>query len=245
MSPPQLAVPLRVPELGPQLGKLVVGTGRTPGGFSLDAYRYRLVSRLLMAAGEARRLAARGDRAPALLTLGRTSWLEAWEEAAAGVSDAVIEQVDRHLAAEAETVGMPRRLRARIQLDPAERRAIAARMGSAGARLVPVLDDLEGHCEAVLRATPSELDAVEAWQETLKTAARRLEAAWLELEDAVDEEVARWRRTADEIACWRRSLWPGLVVAAGVLTVAVWLGLVFGGYLPTPAWLASVWRALP
>lgn len=245
MNAPQLAVLLRVPELGPHLGKMVVGTGRTPGGFSLDSFRYRLVSRLLEAAGEARRLAARGERASALVTLGRTSWLEAWEEAAAGVSDALIQQVDRHLAAEAKAVGMPRRMQVGIRLDAAETRAVMARMGSAGARLVPVLDDLERHCEAVLRATPSELEAVEAWQETLKTAARRLEAAWLELEDAVDEEVARWRRTADEIARWRRPLWPMLVGGVGTLMAAVWLGLVFGGYLSAPAWLVSVWQALP
>ncbi len=245
MNVRQLEVPLRVPELGPQLGKLVVGTGRAPGGFRLDSVRYRLVSRLLEAAGEARRLAARGERPAAVAAVGRTSWLEAWEDAAAGVSEALIQQVDAHLAAEAVSVGMPRRLGRRIQLDPAEKRAITARLGSAGAGLVPVLDDLERCGELAVRATPAERPAVEAWQDTLKTAARRLEAAWLELEDAVEGEVARWRQTADEIARWRRPFWPVLVVGVATLTLAVWLGLVFGGHLAPPAWFVRVWQALP
>jgi hypothetical protein len=46
---------------------------------------------------------------------------------------------------------------------------------------------------------------------------------------------------ADRVASWRRPWWPVVVVGAPLAAAAGWLGLVFGGYVAPPAWLAAVW----
>lgn len=244
MTSPKLLVPLRVPELGPYMGKVITGTGRDPGGLELDGLRYRLATRVIEAAGESRRLAARDEREAALAVLGRTVWLEVWEEAVAGVAELLVDQVTRRLDAEARAAGMPRRRRRRLTLGPEQQGALAARLGSAGAELVPVLDLLEERIQPALSATALERDAMAEWQEALTMSARRLEAAWLELELAIEEEERRWRSVADEVAGWRKPLWPVVVVIVPALGVAVWLGLVLGGYVDAPGWLASAWRFL-
>ena len=244
MTSPKLLVPLRVPELGPYLGKVITGTGRDPGGLELDALRYRLATRVIEAAGESRRLAARDEREAALAALGRAVWLEAWEETVAGVAELLVDQVTRRLDAEARAAGMPQRRRSRLTLGPEGQGALAARLGSAGAELVPVLDLLEERIQPALSATAIELDAMAEWQEALTTSARRLEAAWLELELAIEEEERRWLRLADEVAGWHRPLWPVLVAIVPALGVAVWLGLVLGGYVDAPGWFASAWGFL-
>jgi hypothetical protein len=136
---------------------------------------------------------------------------------------------------------MPRRLRRRVALDQGERRSVAARLGSSGAILIPALDAVERCGEAALAATALEREAVTAWQESLKTAARRLEAAWLALEDAVETETAHWTEVADRVARWRKPLWPVWVFGTFALLLATWMGLMFGGYLPTPEWLVRLW----
>jgi hypothetical protein len=103
------------------------------------------------------------------------------------------------------------------------------------------LDDVERCGEAALAATAMERETVSAWQESLKTAARRLEAAWLALEDAVEAETARWAEVADRVAQWRKPLWPVWVFGTLGLLLAAWLGLTFGGYLPAPEWLLRWW----
>lgn len=241
MTGSKLLLPLRIPELGPSFGKLVIGTGRTPGGVRLDGIRYRLVTRVIEAAGEARRLSANEERAPAVAALGRETWLAAWDEAVSALATMLAARVDAHLQAEARAVRMPRRLRKRVALEAGERRSMTARLGSSGAILIPALDAV-GRCgEAALAATTLERDAVTAWQEALKTAARRLEAAWLALEDAAEAEAARWAEVADRIAQWRKPLWPVWALGALGLILAAWVGLMYGGYLPTPEWLIQLW----
>lgn len=242
MTGSKLLLPLRVPELGPSLGKLVSGGGRVPGNLRLDQFRYRLVTRIIERAGEARRLSANEERGPAVAALGRDVWLGAWDESVSGVAQTLVASLNARLEAEARAVRMPRRLRRRVVLDQAERRSLAARLGSSGAVLIPALDAVEQWGTAALAATPLERDAMTAWQEALKTAARRLEAAWLALEDGVEGELARWSEVADRIARWRRPLWP--VIALGLLLAlgAAWFGLVFGGYLRVPAWLLRLWE---
>ena len=242
MTNTKLLLPLRVPELGPSLGKLVSGAGRSPGGLRLDEYRHRLVTRIIEHAGEARRLSANEERAPAVAALGRDVWLAAWDELVGAVAQSLTASVNARLETEARAVRMPRRLRRRVLLDEAERRALAARLGSSGAVLIPALDVVERQGAAALAATPMERDAVTAWQEALKTAGRRLEAAWLALEDAVEAEQARWTEVADRVAKWRKPLWPVLVVGLLALLVAGWFGLVYGGYLPAPQWLIRLWE---
>jgi len=78
------------------------------------------------------------------------------------------------------------------------------------------------------------------WQEALRTAARRLEAAWLALETQVADEQRRWADEIDAVARWRPSLWPLVALWTPVAVALVWLGLVLGGYLPAPAWLAAL-----
>lgn len=242
MTGSKLLLPLRVPELGPYLGKLVTGRGRPPGRVPLDEFRYRLVTRVIEHAGEARRLSANEERGPAVAALGRAVWLAAWEESVGAVADAMVVRINAQLDAAARAVRMPRRLRRRVTLDDAERRALGARLGSSGAMLIPTLDLVEQRGAEALAATPLQRDAVIAWQEALKTAARRLEAAWLALEDAVEAELDRWTDVAERVARWRKPLWPVVVTGMIGLIAAAWLGLAFGGYLPAPEWLVRWWE---
>jgi len=238
----KLLIPLRVPELGPFMGKVVTGSGAVPGGLHLDAFRHRLATRIFEAAGEARRLAGREERQAAVGAIGRTAWLEAWEEAVGAVATLVAERAARRLAAEARAARLPRRKRRRLLPDEGEQRAIAARLGSAGAALVPALDQIEVRAEAALEATALERDAVEAWQDALRTSARRLEASWLDLENAVVGETRRWERMADDVSRWRKPWWPVVVVTVLGLAIAGWLGLVLGGQLQAPGWFSGLWQ---
>jgi len=238
----KLLIPLRVPELGPFMGKVVTGSGAIPGGLQLDAYRHRLATRVFEAAGEARRLAGREERQAAVGAIGRAAWLEAWEEAVRGVATLVAERAARRLDAEARAARLPRRMRKRLLPDVGEQRAIAARLGSAGAALVPALDQIEVRGEAALQATALEREAVEVWQDALRMSARRLEAAWLDLEDAAVAETLRWARTANNVSRWRKPLWPVAVVTLAGLAFAGWLGLVLGGQLQAPDWFSGIWQ---
>lgn len=242
MTSQKLLIPLRIPELGPFMGKVVTGSGAAPGELNLDAVRLRLATRIFEAAGEARRLASREERQSAVATIGRAAWLEAWDEAVGAVASQVAEQAARNLEAEARAARLPRRQRKRLLPDEAERRAIAARLGSAGAVLVPALDQIEMRAETALEATALERAEVEAWQDALRTSARRMEAAWLHLESAVAVETDRWKDVADAISQWRKPWWPVVVWAVLALAVASWLGLVFGGQLQAPTWFSGLWE---
>jgi hypothetical protein len=45
----------------------------------------------------------------------------------------------------------------------------------------------------------------------------------------------------DEVARWRKPLWPVAVVGLMAVGLAVWLGLVLGGYIDSPAWFTWIW----
>lgn len=244
MTNPKLLLPLRVPELGPSLGKLVSGAGRNEGALLLDPIRYRLGTRIIECAGEARRLAASDERSAALAAVSRANWEHAWEEAINAVAAQVVQRVTEHLGAEADAVGMGRRKRARLEYQQQEKVTLRARLACAGADLIPVLDTLEAQALLALDATGLEREVIETWQDTLKLAARRLEAAWLALERVVDEELADGRRKADAVAQWRKPLGPVLAVGVVVLAPVLWLGLVLGGYVPAPEWLSQIWTAV-
>jgi hypothetical protein len=242
MNIPNLVETVRIPELGPSLGKLVAGSGRTPGGLCIDAARERLTTRIIAAAGEARRHAASGEDAAAFEALGPAVWQAAWDETVSEVADRVVHEVNRHLSAEARAVGMSRRRVQRVSVADDERRALATRLGALGAQLVPALDAVERHATTATGDSGGARVSREPWQQALMVAGRRLEAAWLDLEDAVEQEVAHWRQVAGEIAQWRRSLWSVLVFGAAATGIAVWLGLVMGGYVESPEWFSSLWR---
>lgn len=245
MISPRLLLPLRIPELGPSLGKLVTGTGRRPAGLALDGSRLQLATKVIERAGEARRLAANDERAAAIAALGRDTWLTAWEETVSGIGETILARAAERLAAEAAASRMPRRRRRRLVPGEGERRAVVVRLGASGARLVPALDRLDELSRGALEATPAERPVLVAWQDALKTSARRLEEAWLTLEEAVDREVAHWDRVADAVAAWRRPMWPVAVVTVVVVAAAAWLGLVAGGYLPAPAGIVPFLQRLP
>ncbi len=244
MTGAQLLLPLRVPELGPYMGKLVSGVERGPDWIRLDTIRYKLVTRIFEAAGTARRLAANGERAAALSAVGRASWQEAWANSVNGVAEVLLEHVSQQLDAEAIVVGMPRRLRRRLAPGAAEARSLVARLGSAGSRLVNVLDQLELAAAGALDATALQRDVVERWQEAMRLAARRLEEAWLSLEQAVGRESIYWSQEADRIAQWRKPVWPVVVVSTVALGLAIWLGLIFGGYTSPPDWFSRGWATV-
>jgi hypothetical protein len=245
MTSPRLLIPVRVPELGPALGKLLTGTGRTLPDPARERHRVAMLGRLIEAAGEARRLAAEGTRAEAVRTLGLEFWLDTWDQAVGGIARELVNRVNGRLEAEARAVRMPRRLRRRVLLDAAEVRGLTGRLGVAGAELVPALDHLQAQGVRLLGATAADRTALDDWQQALLTAARRLEAAWLALEDQVDEEAARWREDEALVAAWRRPLWPLVVAGVPALAAAAWVGAVLGGYLPSPAWFARAWELLP
>jgi hypothetical protein len=109
---------------------------------------------------------------------------------------------------------------------------------------VSAADEIERCAGAAVEATGLTPGNVATWQDALRAAGRRLEAAWLGLEDAVEREAARWQLVADEVARWKRPLWPVMAVGAAVTAAAAWLGLVLGGYVPAPAWLTAVWTGV-
>jgi hypothetical protein len=226
-----------VPELGPSLGKLVTGTGRTPGGFSLTGIRHHLVTKMIETAGEARRLAANDERSAAIFAVSPVFWLTAWEETINAVATMVLEQVTGQINREADRVGMPPEVRERFLPGASERRTLGARLGSAGAGLVRVLDDLERRGAAALAATALERSSMDAWHDALRAAGRRLEEAWLLLEDRVEMELAKWNPVIEQVGRWRKPLTPVLITGVVLLALAIWLGLTLGGFIPAPAFI--------
>src|SRR5207237_933849 len=136
-------------------------------------------------------------------------------------------------------VRMPPRQRRRRLLTGSEKRAIAARLAAGGEAFVAALDALDRAGLLVRDAGVLDKTLHAEWQDALRAAARRLEAAWLALETGVAEERRRWAVETDAIARWRPSLWPVIVGLTPLAAGLIWLGLVLGGYLPAPAWLAG------
>ena len=98
---------------------------------------------------------------------------------------------------------------------------------SVRAIIVPVLDQLAAGAHDLRPAT--ELEGL------MSGLRRRLEAAWLALEERVELEMARWDPVVQQIARWRRSLTPVWITSAALLALALWLGLTLGGFLPAPS----------
>jgi hypothetical protein len=241
-APLRIPMPLRVPELSSSLGRLIVPRRLSEPWIPLDDAREELATRVIELAGEGRKAAEREDREAVLAATSSAVWLGAWEQSVRRVADRVSQALDQAIEIAARRVRMnARRWRKRL-LAPTERRAIAARLAAGGEKFVAALRDLDRASAAVRQASVLERDAHAAWQDALKAAARRLEAAWLELEAAVDAERDRWAPELADVAAWRPSLWPVILVWLPFAAVVVWLGLVLGGYLPAPPWLAQLLR---
>src|SRR5438093_5706423 len=133
-SPPPLKIPmpLRVPELAPSLGRLLVPRRLEPPWVPLDDVREELATGVLEFGGEARAAAVREERERVLDAVSRRAWLGAWERAVRRAGERVSAAVDAELEHAARRVRMPRLLRRRRLLSPSEQRAIAARLASGG-----------------------------------------------------------------------------------------------------------------
>ncbi|MFN2570442.1 MAG: hypothetical protein ABR537_02350 [Gemmatimonadales bacterium] len=239
----KLLMPLRVPELAPSLGRIIVPRRQQSPWVPLDDVREELATRVLELGGEGRAAAAReaeGDeRARILETTGRRAWTSAWDNAVRRTGARVADALDAEIRRTARQVRLPRRRLRRHLLTTAEKRAIVARLGTGGGTFVAALDALDAAAARAADASVLEKDAHAEWQEALRTVARRLEVAWLALETEVEEERARWSPEIDALAAWRPSLWPIFLVWTPLSVMLIWLGLVLGGYLAAPAWLAA------
>jgi hypothetical protein len=229
---------MRVPEMAPALGRLIVPRRSEPLWIPLDDIADDLATRVIELGGEARRLAESGTPDRILDALGRSAWLAAWEHAVRRTAERAASALDDAIARAARRVRMPEREWRRLLLSLGERRAITARFGSGAERFVAALDALTAAAARVREASVLDKEAHLEWQEALRTAARRLEAAWLALEEELGFEAKRWEPEIERVEAWRPSLWRVLVLWVPLAVVLVWLGLVLGGYLPAPLWLA-------
>ena len=240
MSPGlKIPMPLRVPELASSLGRLLVPRRLEEPWVPLDDLREELATRVMELGGQARAAAAGEAREQVLEAVSRRAWLAAWEAAVRQAAARVTAALDGEIERAARRVRMPPRQRRRRLLTGSEKRAIAARLAAGGEAFVAALDALEGAGLLVRDAGVLDKTLHAEWQDALRAAARRLEAAWLALETAVAEERRRWAVETDAIARWRPSLWPVIVGLTPLAAGLIWLGLVLGGYLPAPAWLAG------
>ncbi|HEU4828697.1 MAG TPA: hypothetical protein VFT04_05840 [Gemmatimonadales bacterium] len=219
-----------VPELGPLLGRLSVPRGPASGIVPLDDIRLKLVSELFDLAGAAREFAAEGDIPGAVQSLNRQGWLAAWERAVEAAAARVSGRISARIESAAAEVHLPGKKLARIRLTDEERRGIEVRLGSGGSFLIEALDELE----ATVREASRKPVPASRWRAALSGVARRLESAWLALEEAAAREEASWQQDVAEIRRWRRPRWPLWVITLAVLGAAIYLGAVLGGLTPAP-----------
>lgn len=237
MSPATDRATLLVPELGPGLGRLVappVAPAATPHWIALDDIRLALVTQLFDLAGDARRWAREGDRELALATLDRDAWETAWQVAVGTVAQRAAAAISERLLAAAAEVRLPAARARRLPLDQQETLALAGRLGRGTAALQAALVSLEQAIPGA-RADRTAGAGQRAWQDALGACARRLEAAWIALEEALHEEWRRWDAELIDLRAWRRPRWPLVLAGALLFGTATYLGLVLGGYLPAPA----------
>ena len=231
-----------VPELGPSLGRLTDPQHPEAGplGVRLDDIRLRLVTGVFDLAGAARSFAVAGDADGAVASLNRVAWLALWEKAVAASAERVTATVNARLEEAAAESRYPRRRLRQSLLSPADTRAIGARLGGGGTPFVAALDELEQVARGVSAHRSREPAAARAWRSAVAAAARRLEAAWLALEEAAVREQGRWQSDVRRVHGWRLPRWPLWLLTALVLGAAVYLGLVLGGYVPVPSPLSGL-----
>ena len=229
--------PLVIPELGPALGRLVAPPppppGSTPPWIPLDDLRVALVSQLFELAGDARRWAAEGERELALATLNRDSWTGLWRQTVEQVAERAASTINARLEAAAREARLPRRRAAALPLDNDEVRALADRLTRGSEPLEAALAELD-RAAGPVRSDRAQPASIVDWQQALLAAARRLEAAWLGLEEHLGREWRGWAVEVEEIRAWRRPRWPLVAFGLALLLGFGYAGLVLGGYLPVP-----------
>ena len=247
MNRPADAAPLRIPELGPSLGRLVVSPPRPTGipapWIPLADIRQDLVTAIFDRAGEAREWSAADDWDLALAALSRANWRSMWDTAVQATASRAAGDLEARLRAAAAEARLPKRRAARLTIGDAETRALAVRLATGAGPFLDALDALDEAQHALRAAGPGDPLALEAWQRALTTTARRLEAAWLALEAALTDEWDSWHGVIESVRAWRRPRWPLWVIGAALLALCTWLGLVVGGYIDSPSWFlpAAEW----
>jgi hypothetical protein len=242
---------MKIPELGPALGRLTARPEPLQGRrwVALDDLRVELVNHVFELAGAARAFAAENDRAAAVASLSRAELLAAWERVVAEATGRLAKAAETRLAAAAQEARLPPKRRAVLTLGEADRRAIAGRLGGGALPFLQSLDRLEESVHAA-SAPGTRGDAAEpAWREALLGTARRLESAWLALEAAAGAEQGVWAPEIERVRAWRRPTRPLWLLTGTALAIAVASGLMLGGYIPVPAPLRDVawvwWSRFP
>lgn len=231
-----------VPELGPSLGRLVDPHSANRGalGVALDDVRLDLVTGVFDLAGAGRSFATSGDHGSAVASLGRMEWLRLWEKAVAATAVRITAEANAALRLAAEESRFPKRRLRRLELTDDDTRAIGARLGSGGAGLVAALDTLDQAGHATGGGSGRGAVPALVWQTALSATARRLESAWIALEETALAEQERWAAEISTVRAWRRPTWPVWLITAVLGAAAAYVGLVLGGYLPVPPVLESL-----
>lgn len=232
MSAPDVS-PELIPELGPLLGRVAVPEGPASGLVPLDDIRLKLVTELFDLAGAAREFASSGDVSSALQSLSRQGWLAAWERAVDAAAERVASRIEARLRSGAAESRLPKKRLARVLLSADERRGIAVRIGVGGASLIEALDIME----PLARRAGRDPQGVDAWRAAIAGVARRTDSAWAALEQAAAREEAAWQEDVSHVRAWRRPRLPLWIVTIAVLGLALWLGLMLGGFVVVPGFL--------
>jgi len=225
-----------IPELGGALGR-VAAARFASGDDALDGIRIGITTNLFKAAGEARRYLRDGQFEQAVAALDRTVWLGTWERAVTAAGTSLSNAIESQFQAAAAEARMSPRLLARFTPTEPERRAITAHIGKGTRNLELALDSLQDAASRGLHAGQSDAAAFGEWTDALDLCARRVEAAWIELEGAARKEEARWSVEVAAVRRWRRPRWPMWTVTVLAVAVMVYLGLVAGGFIPPPDFL--------
>lgn len=212
-----------LPELGPLLGHLASPDAPASRDPELEPVRLALLSALFERAGKARALLAAGDSGAARAALAREVWLGIWEGAVAATLTALLTGIERRLRDAASISRIGRKRTASLLPSPEDRRILGARLGSAGMGLE----------QATLELAKPSLE----WDEALRRTAGELTDGWDRLVALARQERDFWERRIADVRAWRRSWRPLVLAATALLLLAIWLGLVLGGYLPVPGFL--------
>ncbi len=217
------APPGELPELGPLLGRLAAPDTPASRDRDLDPVRVALLSELFERAGKAREQLAAGNAAAARVVLGRDTWLAIWERAVSEASAAMFAGIERRIRDAAAISRFPGRRVATRLPDAEERRVLTARFSSAGIGLEEVTRELGN-------------PAVE-WGEAIRRTAGEFTGAWDQLRALARQEHDAWERRTIQIREWHRPWRPLVLVGTALFLLAVWVGLVLGGFLPVPGFL--------
>lgn len=241
-SPVRVPSAVLIPELGPWLGRIPLPAGSTSAPasrFALDSARVELATAVFELAADARSWSSAGDRQAAVDELGRAGWMAAWEAAVRSATDVVSRAIDTRIRDAGQESRIPSAKLKRLLLSDAEKRAVAARLGRGGFAFSEALEPVEREGHRLREAGVLDREAGDRWRDALTGAARHLEAAWLTLEEAAEEEWHRWSPLVESVRAWRRSRWILWTISAVVFLSLVYVGLVVGGYLQGPPFLEA------